>query len=706
MSKFADSLQVAIKHIVEFIFVIILILLGIALFDRDNKGEAPVGDFSKIDFTKRWQVSYEDKEEMMDLPGLVEVPKYTKITLTNELPDYITDGMSMMVRTNVEDINVYVGDELRSTYSTAGFNKMVETVPSAYIVTSLTALDADSIVKIELVTKGRGYLPDISLSYGNNSWFSIFKDNIVINAIAMIVLIMGLILAIVSMAIKGIMYNNKAPLYMGLLMMVTAIWVLSESRIRQLIFARSSLAAYFAYMAIELLGALIAMYFDEVQHRQYRKRYLVAEALIVAQVVINTVLQITGLVEFYDSLIISHVWMGLGICLSIWNLIEDTIKKRTKEYSATAIGILCFLFTGLLELISFYNSRVQIFGLYVSIGLIILMVATVIQILLDEKNKSDVREKEQTKMIISTIETISSAIDAKDEYTGYHSERVGEYAAILSREIAPEYGFTEDDILHIQYIGLMHDIGKIGVADTILNKAGKLTDEEFSLMKKHVNIGYELLSAMKGSIDGLLDGIRYHHERYDGKGYPDGLAGEDIPLIARILCLADCYDAMTSNRVYRKRLTDEEVRNEYVRCAGTQFDPKLAEVFIRLIDEGKMSPETHEGIALDNKGKLRLSSVLENRLQKDLLNGVDILNPTHVRMLCYIIKLMENKNEKVNVLLLDNKIDNEVIKDILRRHDVNIEYTKDNHVVAFMKRSDMEINAILETLGAHATEIK
>ena len=159
---------------------------------------------------------------------------------------------------------------------------------------------------------------------------------------------------------------------------------------------------------------------------------------------------------------------------------------------------------------------------------------------------------------------------------------------VLKNGETMEYGFTKEDVDRIRYIGLVHDIGKVGIPDAILNKPGKLDDEEFALMKQHAVIGYELLGTLKNSVDGLLDGIRHHHERYDGKGYPDGLAGEEIPLVARMICLCDCYDAMTTNRVYRPRLEMEKVRSEFVRCKGSQFDSHLADIFIRLMDEGKL----------------------------------------------------------------------------------------------------------------------
>ncbi|MCM1102371.1 MAG: HD domain-containing protein [Clostridium sp.] len=204
---------------------------------------------------------------------------------------------------------------------------------------------------------------------------------------------------------------------------------------------------------------------------------------------------------------------------------------------------------------------------------------------LEEKNLQNRR------ITMQTIMTIVNTIDAKDEYTKGHSQRVSEYAAALAAEL----GMREEDVERIRYIALLHDIGKIGVPDAILNKPGRLDDTEFALMKQHTVMGGDILKDIS-SMEDLDVGAKYHHERYDGNGYPEGLKGEEIPLVARIIGIADAYDAMTSHRIYRKRLSDEAVQREIKRCAGTQFDPGMAEAFLRLLEQGKVqtiSPDSY-----------------------------------------------------------------------------------------------------------------
>lgn len=186
-------------------------------------------------------------------------------------------------------------------------------------------------------------------------------------------------------------------------------------------------------------------------------------------------------------------------------------------------------------------------------------------------------------MSIQSITTIANMIDARDSYTEGHSQRVADYSALIARGL----GMSEEEIENVHTVALLHDIGKVGVADAILNKPGKLTDEEFALMKAHATIGSEIIKNVE-TIHDIYNGVRYHHERYDGRGYPEGLQGENIPYIARIIAVADAFDAMTSNRVYRKHLPMEKVLSELETGCGTQFDPEISAKMIGLLKDGDL----------------------------------------------------------------------------------------------------------------------
>ncbi|MCR4960609.1 MAG: HD-GYP domain-containing protein [Lachnospiraceae bacterium] len=198
-------------------------------------------------------------------------------------------------------------------------------------------------------------------------------------------------------------------------------------------------------------------------------------------------------------------------------------------------------------------------------------------------------------MSFQMLRTLAQAIDAKDRYTNGHSFRVAEYSVMLAKAMG--YSKTEQDMLRRE--ALLHDIGKIGVPDSILNKPGKLDELEFSVMKSHTTVGSEILDNMI-MIPGAAAVAAHHHERYDGHGYPDGLVGEEIPEHARIVGIADAYDAMSSDRIYRKKLTKGQIREQFERGRGTQFDPNLLNIFLELFERDelliKASPELEDNV--------------------------------------------------------------------------------------------------------------
>lgn len=182
------------------------------------------------------------------------------------------------------------------------------------------------------------------------------------------------------------------------------------------------------------------------------------------------------------------------------------------------------------------------------------------------------------KAYMESIETLRFTVEAKDPYTKGHSDRVAQYSVLIGKKM----GLSEEDQKTLMVGGLFHDIGKIGVPDTILRKPDKLTDEEYSEIKNHPSIGAHIL-APATIFKEIIPIVKHHHEKYNGKGYPSQLAGENIPLFARIAAVADTFDAMTSKRTYRDELPLETVIAEIEKCKGTQFDPKIADVFLDIL---------------------------------------------------------------------------------------------------------------------------
>ncbi len=225
------------------------------------------------------------------------------------------------------------------------------------------------------------------------------------------------------------------------------------------------------------------------------------------------------------------------------------------------------------------------------------------------ENKVEEKTVQIEQLSFEIISTIASMIEAKDSYTKGHSVRVAEYSALIAKAL----GWKEEDVQNLKYIALLHDIGKVGIPDNVLNKPGKLTDTEFNIIKSHTTIGGDILKDIKTIAD-VDSGAKYHHERYDGKGYPCGLVGEHIPTVARIICIADAYDAMRSKRVYRDSLSIDIIRNELVNGKGKQFDPEFVDVFVKLLDEGKLEidfDETGKEKTISGEGSALINQIMK-----------------------------------------------------------------------------------------------
>ncbi|MCR5329917.1 MAG: HD-GYP domain-containing protein, partial [Lachnospiraceae bacterium] len=271
---------------------------------------------------------------------------------------------------------------------------------------------------------------------------------------------------------------------------------------------------------------------------------------------------------------------------------ENAMEVPLEPYEGTVPGIIMYAPIGepidgwILELQYQYHRLLtrDVFFWVSAVGLFIWVLSLAVYIITSAKiKKYHLRHERDNEIIQESIETFTGFIDAKDPYTNGHSNRVADYTRIIAREM----GYSGEELDRIYYVALLHDCGKIGVPDSILKKPDKLDADEFEVIKSHTVRGGEILANFK-SLKNVEEGALYHHERYDGKGYPEGRSGEDIPLIARMICVADSFDAMNSNRVYRKKLTPEMIMEEIEKNKGKQFDPRIADIFLKLLKEGKI----------------------------------------------------------------------------------------------------------------------
>lgn len=398
--------------------------------------------------------------------------------------------------------------------------------------------------------------------------------------------------------------------------------------------------------------------------------------LTIAGILLVIISQFTGLYYTFDDQNRYQRSPGMILCYSIplvimVLLMVTIIKYRDRLKKLTMIPLLLFAF------VPFVASIAQIFFYGVSftnISMVGLVVVLYIFSFLDMNEtvrhaselEIDLLKKERKNMRLlfeQTAEALANAIDAKDAYTRGHSTRVAEY----SREIARRAGRREDEIDEVYFSALLHDVGKIGVPDSIITKDGKLTDEEYEAIKLHPVIGKQILSSISRS-PYLSIGAHHHHERYDGKGYPDRLLGEDIPWIARIIAVADAYDAMTSKRSYRDPIPQHKVREELVKGTGTQFDPVFAHIMLSMLDS---DTDYHMKEQEQSAGVGGRTTLTCTKLRETISEGIQ-LTPDHLVTIRFTSRATSSHDyvHSIPTIILFDSLDARVHDDEYVRKDL------------------------------------
>ncbi len=404
------------------------------------------------------------------------------------------------------------------------------------------------------------------------------------------------------------------------------------------------------------------------------KRLIICESLFLAGIVLIIISQFTGLYYTFDEqnryTRSSGSVLGYIIPITIMLLQMSLVLQHRKALGDTIAFslILNASVPVIASILQFFMYGLSLINISI-VGMAILLYLFVLIDLNQRVEKAKIQEIEfykrehqkEHEMFEQTAEALASAIDAKDKYTHGHSSRVATY----SQQIAKLAGKSDEECEIVYFAALLHDVGKIGIPDSIINKDGKLTDEEFAQIKMHPVYGNQILSRIHNS-PYLSIGAHYHHERYDGKGYPDGLKGDDIPEIARIICVADSYDAMTSKRSYRDPIPQDKVREELVKGMGTQFDPQFAKIMQHLIDTDTEYHMKEQETGAD----FSMSSSLDCRdFRQDYTTGISIVDSiTHITM--YAKPAENSASDAIPALLVYDSLDGKYHDTDFKREDL------------------------------------
>lgn len=531
-------------------------------------------------------------QEKIAVPGKYEVPAGETMTIVTMFPNNYKDT-SIAIRSSLQSVRFYVDGKLRTEYDTANTRPFGKDSASRYVFCPTYTRDAGRELKIELTSNTANYSGVVNPVYSGDKadiWAFVFRSNGMESLIALFILFTGIITILFSFALR-ITYRTKFDIeYLGWCMLMGATWMIGESKLRQLWIPNVSILAALCFIIVMICPLGILLYVDTVQKSRYHRIYRWIELAACINFVVSVTLQLTGKADFIEALPASHVVLSVTFVAIFVTFIRDMLHGGSRGYHLALVGMVIALVSVLIEMVSVYFV-VTISGLFIGIGLVILLFLNLIRTVRSVRNLERLRQKKelesrrrQTERIsLQTIKTISVTVETKNVYTNGHSQRVADYSAL----IAGALGWDDKRINNLRNAAYMHDVGMIGIPDSIVNKPTRLTEEEYAIIQRHTLIGADILKDIT-LIEHVAEVAHYHHERYDGTGYPEGLSGEEIPIEARIVAVADSYDAMNSKRIYRNALEKEKIIEELESCSGTQFDPVIAELFVRLIREGKV----------------------------------------------------------------------------------------------------------------------
>ena len=644
--KNLDKNVYAVSRKKRYLFYILVILslslVGILQFTVKDESRGRISEESvtyKGEFI--WKKA-DGNYEKIQVPGRYQVPAEETMTILTTLPlDYAEN--SLAIRSSLQNIRFYIDGELREEYDTSDTRLIGKNTASGYVFCTTSEADAGKEVRIELQSNTEKYSGVVNAVYcGDRTeiWEYLFQTYGMETVVASFLLFAGIITIVFSIALS-IVYQMKFDMeYLGWCVLVAAVWMLGESKIRQLLVPNPTALSSLCFVMILLCPVPISYYIDTLQEGRHKKAFAVIEDLAFLNLIICSALHITGYADYIETLPIAQAAIGVTVFLVAATFIWD-LRRGYRIDGYAAAGIIVALTAVVIETASVYFV-VSISGVFIGSGMIILLILCLIRTIRNiwkiesnkQKKEMDKHREQLEEISLQLMQTLSTTIEAKDEYTRGHSYRVAEYSALIAREL----NWDEDEIRNLKNAAYLHDIGKIGIPDNILNKPVKLTDEELGVIKEHTVIGAEILKNIT-LIDHVKEVARSHHERYDGRGYPDGLKGEEIPLYARIIAVADSFDAMKSRRIYRSPLDDQVVYNEIFQNRGTQFDPELADIFLKLLDEERVITEKERelfdedgtGLNMESEIEKFISSVMTTIKTQENIEGFDFLTGLPMR---------------------------------------------------------------------------
>lgn len=440
-------------------------------------------------------------------------------------------------------------------------------------------------LSIEPIFSDHAKLTDTRLEIGAEYISKIFKKNMLPFLCSVITLIVGIIFHAIGIS-KGIVSRSVEIDFVsfGAFCFLLGFFGMNDTYFLQIITHHPAIIRVLTYICLMFIPYPTFEFFTSASRCSSPRLKTFILVFCTLNFLISIILTYTGISDFFYLVRISHFALLLTsvlLVIIIGNAFKE--KKIGKNLiNSLGLGLSTCVIGAIVDISRYYVQRKDEFFCFSRIGVFIFMLVVSIYLFNEHNDALKRKHHENTIFIQEITEAFAKVIDMKDSYTNGHSIRVAKYTEMLTREL----GYDEDIVQKYYRIALLHDIGKIGIPTEVLNKPGKLTDEEYNIIKSHTTKGYEVLKNIS-IMPELAIGAQSHHERPDGKGYPNALKGNEIPRVAQIIAVADCFDAMYSNRPYRKRMNFDKAVSIIKEVSGTQLTKDVVDAFLRLVERGE-----------------------------------------------------------------------------------------------------------------------
>lgn len=578
-----SNLRSAREQTVFLYFLIVFILVSIHL-DRNSAAYVDEG----IPLSASWTTKAGASVDLSNMP-------LGDLDLSTNIRALSTGGKSLCMKSVDTVLDVYADG--RNIYSYhpaiprrlgASYGMFVHTVP----IPENTAVLG---LRLEALFPGApAALNDVVIQNGSHYMRDLFRRNLLAFGRSTVILLIGLLFLTVGIFGKIIM--NTAGLdfiSFGILCILTGFSGYNDTLLLQVLTGHPSLIRVITYVCLMFIPYPTLSFFASATGNSHSRLVPMALVLCLGNFAVQVLLTYTGITDYYYLVNISHALIVLALAAIVAMLVRS-IRRRAiqRELLNCLVTGLCALAFGVtLDILRYYCLQSYGSSSFTRLGVLAFTLLMGFYLFREQTRALKLKQQENALFISEITTAFARVIDMKDSYTNGHSSRVAKYTAMLSREL----GCDEETVEKYYRIAQLHDVGKIGIPKSVLNKPGKLTDEEYEIIKSHTVKGYDVLKDIS-IMPELAVGAQSHHERPDGKGYPNHLKAGQIPRVAQIIAVADCFDAMYSNRPYRSRMNFEKAVSIIKEVSGTQLTPDVVDAFLRLVEKGEFrDPDDHGG---------------------------------------------------------------------------------------------------------------